>query len=227
MLSITLVTAFLGFMVALQFGVTKEDKPRDTRDIYQLQDDLTKAEKKHVQLNEQLSESNRLLEGYESDDTKSQLQTMKEALDKQKELAGETVKAGTGVLVTVQALAQGYSEAGEGLNADLIRRLINELNTLGATDIAIADERLTNRSPIRMVHEIVYVNDHPLPDLPFPIRVLTPHPSDLKKRLEVSESMEDFAREGLTMMVKVEDRLKLPANGESEKVEYMKPVKGD
>ena len=221
----TIVSFLLGLMIAIQFSGIKEAKPRDTRDVFQLQEDLTKEQQQHIELNNQLSQEDQLLQKYQDDDTNNKIETMKEALQQQKEAAGETKKTGKGVVLTIEPLVEGYFVEEDSLTADLIRRLINELNLLGATDIAISDERLTNTSPIRMVHDQVYINDRPLPQIPFTISVLTPTTSDFKKRIEVSESVEEFARNGLNITVTQKEHMQLPAYNDQQSIDFMTPVK--
>ena len=223
-----LIAVFLGFMIALQFQTAKTPQNRDTRDIWQLQDDLTKEEKKHIQLNQQLADSIDLLQKYKSDSNSTKVTAIKDELKTQKRSAGLTDVTGKGLSITIQPLegANIDNQSYEDVTADLLRQLINELNFYGATDVAIAGERVINISPIRMVHNDIYINDQKIPGVPFTIQALLPKPEDSKNRLSVSEVADNFARTGLGLNIKVENSITLSAYNEKVNLHYMKPVEG-
>lgn len=214
-------------MLALQFQTTKAPKNRDTRDIWQLQDDLTKAEKSHILLNQELSGAQDLLNKYQSKSDNTKVTAMKDASEKEKVKAGLTSVTGQGLEITIQPL-EGVGvgdESYQDVTAELIRQLINELNLYGATDIAIAGERVINISPIRMVHDELYINDQNIPGVPFTIQVLIPSPEESKNKLSVSDAADNFARMGLALKIKTDDKITLPAYQDNIKLRYMKPAK--
>jgi uncharacterized protein YlxW (UPF0749 family) len=225
-LTFALIAVFFGFMLAMQFQTTKAPKNRDTRDIWQLQDDLTKAEKEHILLNRQLSSAQDLLNKYQSNNSGSKVEAMEEALEKQKRMAGVTPVSGQGLSITVKPLeGTGIgNQSYEDVTADLIRQLINELNFYGATDMSISGERIINISPIRMVHNELYINDHKIPGVPFTIKVLIASPEESKNRLSVSEAADNFARMGLGLDIVVKKKETLPAYNQEIKLHKMKPV---
>ena len=225
-ITFALIAVFFGFMLALQFQTTKAPKNRDTRDIWQLQDDLTKAEKTHILLNRQLSSTEDLLDKYKGKSDATKMAAMREALDKEKNLAGLTEITGQGLSITVQPL-EGVginNQSYQDVTADLIRQLINELNYYGATAIAVSDERVINISPIRLVHNDLYINDRKIPGVPFTIDVIIPSPEKSKNRLSVSEPADNFARMGLALKIDVENQLTLPAYRQKIRLHYMRPV---
>ncbi|MGV3488593.1 MAG: DUF881 domain-containing protein [Tuberibacillus sp.] len=226
--ALAFIALFLGFMIALQFQTAKTPKNRDTRDIWQLQDDLTKEQKKHIQLNQELDGSLELLHKYESDSTKTKANAIKEELAEQKRVAGLTDVTGKGLTITIRSLEGTTLEDSsyEDVTADLIRQLINELNFYGATDIAIAGERVINISPIRMVHNDLYINDRKVPGVPFSVQAILPKPEDGKNGLSVSEVADNYARVGLVLNIQVEDNLTLPPYDQSIDLHYMKPTEG-
>ena len=225
-ITFTLIAVFLGFMTALQFQTTKAPKDRDTRDIWQLQDDLTKAEKQHIQLNQQLTDAQALLQKYKNSSDEAKINAMKEALEEQKRSAGVTEVTGKGLKITIQPLegADINNQSFQDVSADLIRQLINELNYYGATDIAIAGERVINISPIRMVHDDLYINDRKIPGVPFTVLVLLSHPDDSKNRLAVSEVADNFARMGLGLKIDADHAITLPAYDQDIQLRHMAPT---
>ncbi len=76
-------------------------------------------------------------------------------------------------------IEQMYDESYVGpvsdtISADLLRRLINELNMYGAEHISIADQRLVNTTVIRDINGVTKVDSYPLRSFPIEIKVITP-----------------------------------------------------
>lgn len=224
----TLVMLLVGLMLAVQFETTKKPATRDTRDIWQLQEDLAKEQKTHQKLLTELDSANKLLQQYEGKQNQSKISAMKNELTTLKKKAGLTKVSGPGVVITVKPLVDPslIGSNYKDVSPMLLRRLINELNQFGATDIAISGERVINTTPIRLVDGQTLINDRRLQDVPYSIKVLTDNPSDLNKRIQVSQSSNEFAREGLELATKVEKSITLPAYTQPIVIKYMKEVKG-
>jgi uncharacterized protein YlxW (UPF0749 family) len=227
-LSLTIVAMFFGFLLVVQFQTIKHPKLKDARTIFQLQTDLAKAQKQHIQLNSELSQSEQLLNKYQSSQKKDLVQTMKETLSQQKNMAGLTPKEGPGDLIVIKPLVGGNDPfSNDGIiTADLMRSLINDLNEYGATDIAVGGERIINITPIRMVHNNLLINDQKMPEVPYAVDVLTSDPTKLKTLLDVSPVLDDFARAGLTLNVSIKKSIRLPAYQSPISFHYVKPVEG-
>jgi uncharacterized protein YlxW (UPF0749 family) len=227
-LSLTIVAMFFGFMLVLQFQTIKHPKVRDTRNIFQLQSDLAKEQKQHIDLNSELSQSEQLLYRYQSSQKENLVKTMKETLQQQKVEAGLTQKEGPGDLIVIKPLLGGNDPfSNDGIiTAALMRQFINVLNEYGATDLAIGGERIINITPIRMVHNDLLINDQKMPEVPYSIQVLTDDPGKLKTLLDVSPVLDDLARAGLTLDVSIQKKVSLPAYQAPIKFNYVKPVEG-
>lgn len=225
--SLAFVAMFFGFMVVLQFQTTKHPQQKDTRNIAQLQSDLTKAQKQHIALNNDLSQAEQLLNKYQNTQSGNQLQTMKGALQQQKLKAGVVPKTGSGDQIVVKTLIGGKNPFNDGIvTAVLIRELINVLNEYGATDLAVGGERIINITPIRMVHTDLLINDQKIPPPPLTIQVLSTKPDKLKEQLAGSSVLDDFARAGLTLDISVKAKLTLPAYPSAITFNYLNPAKG-
>src|ERR1700730_17888058 len=98
---------FFGFLLILQFQTIKHPKVRDTRNIFQLQSDLAKEQKQHIDLNSELTQSEQLLNRYQSSQKENLVETMKETLQQQKVEAGLTQKEGPGDLIVIKPLLGG------------------------------------------------------------------------------------------------------------------------
>lgn len=226
-ISIALITLLVGFMLAIQFETAKKPKTRDTRDIWQLQEDLAKEQKTHEKLISELNSTESLLTDYKGKQDDSKIKAMNDALSDLKKKAGLTQVQGQGVEITVKPLVDDslVGQTYNDVSPSLLRRLINELNEFGAKEISIAGERIINTTPIRLVNNETLINDHRLPGVPYKIDVLADNPDDLNKRIQVSQSSDEFAREGLQLDSVVKKSITIPAYTQPILVHYMKPVK--
>ncbi|MCA0969364.1 DUF881 domain-containing protein [Halobacillus litoralis] len=211
---VSLICLFAGFMVAVQFQTTEaEPEIRDTRDEWEIREALQQEQQNQRELLEKIAGADKTLESYEVDSSQVQLNTLKQSIDVLEERIGLTEVSGGGVVLTISPIffegvsgGQTYPE----VSPQLLSRLINDLNTYGATEIAVANERLTNLSPIRNVNGSTYVNNRPLPSLPFTIQVLTEQPAKLKDYMEASQARDFFNMENLELEVEMEESLTLP-----------------
>lgn len=228
-LSLAIVAMLFGFMVVLQFQTIKHPQQRDTRDVFQLQSDLAKAQKQHIALNNDLAQAEQLLNKYQSSQSGNQIQAMQGALQQQKIQAGVVPKTGEGDQIEVQTLIGGQTPFNDGIvTAVLIRRLINVLNEYGATDISCGGERIINITPIRMVHNNLLINDQNISNPPMTVDVLATDPAKLKEKLDSSSVLDDFARAGLILNVTVKTKLTVPAYQSPISFHYLKstPTQG-
>ncbi|WP_079480369.1 DUF881 domain-containing protein [Halobacillus salinus] len=211
---VSFICLFIGFMVAVQFQTTTaEPEVRDTRDEWEIREALQQEQEKQQELLQKISSADKTLEDYEEQSSEEQLATLKQSIDSLEQRLGLTEVKGKGIEVQVSPIifegvsnAQTYPE----LSPELLTRLINDLNTYGASEIAIGNERLTNLSPIRNVNGSTYVNNRPLPSLPLTIQVLSEEPQKLKDYMEASQSRDVFNIESLEIDVEVKEELKVP-----------------
>lgn len=227
-LLMTIIAAFFGFMLALQFKTITKQEISYTRDIGELQVALAKAEKTHINLSQKLAQTQHLLKKYKKREAEVSIQAMKKELKKLKRRAGLTKVTDSGVTLTIAPMV--FVQSGpynhEPVTDTLLRRLMNQLNQFGATEISVDGERIINTSPIRMVNGQLTVNDHPIDDVPFKIKVLAPKPEMLKKKLDVSQIAESFARSGLQIAAKIEQQLTLPAYEGTIHTEHLNVAEG-
>lgn len=201
-------------MVAIQFQTTTvEPEVRDTRDEWEVREALQDEQQNQRELLEKIRAADKTLEDYEAQSSQEQLATLKESINLLEQRVGLTEAKGAGVVLKISPIFQeGFSseQLYPILTPQMLSRLINELNTFGAQDIAIANERLTNLSPVRDVNGMTYVNNRPLPSLPLTIQVLNDQPQKLKDYMEASQSRDMLSIENLDMEVKISETITLP-----------------
>lgn len=188
-------------MVAIQIQSLQKQDERDTRDTWELRLDIQKQQKIQQHLYADIQEAEATINKYEKASIKDTMNTLKESVSKLKKEAGLTEISGKGVVFTMSPLfAENMDiQAYPKLTAPLVNMFINELNKYGATDIAIADERIVSFTPIRDVNGRLYVNNHPLPSLPVDIKVLAVNPERLLSYMEYSTIHDHFAVENISL----------------------------
>lgn len=219
----SIIFACIGFMVAIQFQSTQNPEQRDTRDLWEVRTEIQNQQKIQQQLYNKLAELDEMLTQYEGQTKQVKVETLKESIEELKMKAGLKEVTGEGVIIKVTPIFQNIDEEQSypSVSPELLHRLMNELNTYGASDIAIANERITNVTPIRDVNGHTYVNNHPLPPLPVTIKVLAADAKRLLDYMQVSQSKDDFAIENLELKLSQKDRLTLPAYGNVPTLEYL------
>lgn len=219
----------IGFMVAVLFHTTSEPVVRDTRDIWELRQDLEQQKKVQQELYNEIIKNEKLIDQYSGDSKEDQLKALENTLAELKKDAGLTEISGHGIVLTIEPLLDDENLLGTStgtVHPELIRRLINELNTYGAQEISIDGERIVNTTPIREVNDKTYINEEPLSPFPVKVKVLSKNSNKLHSEMLTSQSGEDFARENLLLTSKLVDHVTIPPYDHQIRVKYMKE-KGD
>ncbi|MGG6432146.1 DUF881 domain-containing protein [Anoxybacillus sp. D401a] len=199
----TLVSLIIGFMLAIQFQTSQEPDVRDTRDIWEIRRDLQKEQELHKQLLNEIRKYEETLEKYEQQRSENKGAILRQTVEELKKEAGLTEVVGEGVVLYIE---QMYDESYVGpvsdtIPADLLRRLINELNMYGAEHLSIADQRFVNTTVIRDINGVTKVDSYPLRSFPIEIKVITPDAEKMYNRLKASTIADDFALENLLLTV--------------------------
>ncbi|WP_089737727.1 DUF881 domain-containing protein [Gracilibacillus ureilyticus] len=209
---ISSICFIIGFMIAILFETNQSVELRDTRDSWEIRTALQQEQEIQQNLYNEIAASEALLQEYEKQPERQQMESLTESIELLKEQAGLTEIQGSGVIVTLQPIFQmddSYQEYPE-LTAELLQFLINQLNDYGAAHMAIEQERLINITPIRNVNGRVYVNNSPIGSLPVEIYVLTDDPERMINHIEVSESNDYFALENMEIITEQVTELVLP-----------------
>jgi uncharacterized protein YlxW (UPF0749 family) len=218
--SFALLTMIFGLMLAVQFQSILEPAVRDTRDMWQLREALKQ---------EQETQSNLLLEirKYENDENQSAEKTLKETLEELKNEAGLTEVTGAGVVITIEPLFDeevSQTEV-ENIAPDLLKRLLNELNSYGAEHVSIADRRVVNTTVIRDINGQTKMDGYSLNSYPIEIKVISDDAEKLFSRLNGSTTMDTFAIDNLRLTISApKDRIVIPPYDDAIRIKNMKPV---
>lgn len=220
-----------GFMLAIQFQSVKKPIVRDTRDMWELRDALLKEKQLQSVLLNEIRLNEEKLEKYETARKQSKEQALRETLDELKTEAGLTDVVGPGITLQISPIYEEVLQGKQNLtvSADLLARLVNELNMSGAKQIAIDNQRIINTTVIRDINGETKIDGHAIKKLPFEISIIV---DDLKaaeklsKQMAVSKSLQDFFIDNLQINIsKPHDSINIPAYQDSIRVRNMEPVK--
>ncbi|MDQ0227081.1 DUF881 domain-containing protein [Metabacillus niabensis] len=226
-LSFTLLTTIFGLMLAIQFQTIKEPIVRDTRDMWELRDDLKEEQQLQVKLLSEIRKYDEIIETYKLEENENPEAALKETLNVLKEEAGLTEVEGPGVIITIDRL---FSEDILGMeldniSPDLLKRLINELNSYDAEEISIQGRRLINSTVIRDINGQTKMDNYSLNTYPIEIKVISENAEKLYNRMNASTTDEDFAIDNLKLTISEPiDTITIPAYDDTIRVKNMKPV---
>nr|WP_191562701.1 DUF881 domain-containing protein [Metabacillus idriensis] len=216
-----------GLMLAIQFQSIKEPAVRDTRDMWQLREALKQEQEIQSNLLLEIRKYEELIDTYENDESQSAEKTLKETLEELKKEAGITKVTGSGITITIEPLFDeevAQTEV-ENIAPDLLKRLLNELNSYGAEHIAISDRRVVNTTVIRDINGQTKMDGYSLNSYPLEIKVISQDAEKLFNRLNGSTTMDNFAIDNLRLSIsEPKDRIVIPPYDDAIRIKKMKPV---
>ncbi|MGE7768344.1 DUF881 domain-containing protein [Peribacillus sp. NPDC096540] len=227
MLSFSLITMIAGFMLSIQFNLVNQPEVSDTRDMWQLKNDLLKEQQSQVELLESINKLEEKIASYETKRNESKEELLRETLSELKTDAGLTEITGKGVIVSVQPIKEGLllGEKIEYISPVLLKRLINEMYRFDADEISISGQRYISSSVIRDINGKPKVDGYSLTDYPLEIQAITVNPKKLKQRIQGSELMDDFFIDNFEVQITTpSSELTLPAYQNTINVEHMEPI---
>jgi uncharacterized protein YlxW (UPF0749 family) len=207
MVSFTLITMIVGYMLAIQFqSVQKPEVIRDTRDTWQLREDLKKEMELQSRLIKEIRSNELKLSEYETERKQGQEQVLRSTLEELKKEAGLTEITGPGVILQINKINDALilDDLGPSLSPNLLRRLLNELNMFGALHVSIGGQRIINTTVIREIAGETKINGQSIRTFPININVVTEDFKTAKKlynRMLVSQSAEEFFIDNLTVNI--------------------------
>ena len=172
-ISMSVITLIIGVMLAIQYQTVKEPVVRDTRDTFELREDLVKEKERYLSLSREVDSNEEKIEQYETERVQSKEYVLKETLNELKAEAGLTEIQTPGIIIQID-YANEQLLLGQMVNpvsAYLIQSLINELNQYGAKHIALNENRLINTSVIREINGETKVDGYSLDQIPITIKI--------------------------------------------------------
>lgn len=229
-ISFSILTMIFGLMLAIQYQTIKKPIVRDTRDMWQLREDLKREQQLQVELLSEIRKYNKIIETYEAEENQNPEAALKETLNVLKQEAGLTEVTGSGIIITIDKLFSDdiIGAPIQNISPDLLKRLINELNSFDAEEISIQGRRLINSTVIRDINGQTKMDNYSLNTYPIEIKVISENADKLYNRMSASTTDEDFAIDNLSLTVSNPvDRITIPAYDDTIRVKNMKPLESE
>lgn len=224
----------IGVMLAIRFQPIPEKEVRETRDMWEIRLQLQNEQHKQQELHAELNELKSIQSQYESASEYEQIRALNDSIETLKEKAGLTQINEPGILIEIfpEEVTEKDAEQIEEmvtleLTAELLHRLINELNSYGATHIAINNERMTNMTAIRPVGDHIHMNQRPLAANPLIVKVTSSDPDRLLSYMEVSQSRNEFNMHNIQFELKRTRDVNIPAYSDDINLEHVKIIEED
>nr|WP_210363962.1 DUF881 domain-containing protein [Bacillus sp. REN3] len=220
-------------MIAIQFQTVREPEVRDTRDTWQLREDLMKEKEIQSRLLLEIRSNEEKIAKYETERQQSKEEVLKETLSELKAEAGLTDIMGPGITLSIAPAFNLISDGTQvpSVSPELLRRLLNELNMYGAEHVSIDGERVINTTVIRDINGETKINGHTLNRFPIDVNVIAEDANSAEKlynRMKVSAVAEDFFIDNLEVKVnKPEQKVLVPAYQDSIRIKDMESAKKD
>ena len=204
--NLTIVSFIIGFMLFVQYNTVQNPTERDTKDIWEIRNELSEEQKRHSNLLTSIKDVNDKIKQYEEGSEHSPEQVLQQTISELQQQSGMLPVTGPGFKIeikpSIDVIQFGYEV--EAIPPMLLTRLINELNRNGAKQIEIGNERLTFWTAIRDINRNTTVNGRILSKSNIEIKVLANSYDQAKKLYNyilASSLMDEFFIDNLVLEV--------------------------
>lgn len=226
----TIVLLIIGFMLAIQYNTVQNPETRDTRDIWAIRQELSKETETHSELLSEIYVLDQTIMKYGNMVSESAELALQDTVEQLKKDIGLVEHSGPGIIIKVEPSLESVAlgQPVEGISPDLLIRLINEINRFKANDIEVDGKRIIYSSPIRDVNGKTTVNNIPVRNAPFTIKIGTSTFEDAQKmynQLEASSIGDDFYIDNLKLMIgKPEQNITISSYDQALNNQFLKEV---
>lgn len=226
----TIVLLIIGFMLAIQYNTVQNPETRDTRDIWAIRQELSKETETHSELLSEIYVLDQTILKYGNMVSESAELALQDTVEQLKKDIGLVEHSGPGIIIKVEPSLESVAlgQPVEGISPDLLIRLINEINRFKANDIEVDGKRIIYSSPIRDVNGKTTVNNIPVRNAPFTIKIGTSSFEDAQKmynQLEASTIGDDFYIDNLRLMIgKPEQNITISSYDQALNNQFLKEV---
>lgn len=229
----TVILFVIGFMTATQYNTVNTDDSRDSRDTWEIRQQLSREKQLHSELLSEISLLDETLGKYSDEATQDPEAVLKETVEDLRITAGLSQMSGPGIELEIspslEAIALG-TEITE-IPPDLLIRLVNEINRFDGIELAIAGERVINTTAIRDINGYTTVNTEPISTPPFVITITATSMEEARKLssyLTASAIHDDFYIDDLTITIsEPQEELTLPAFDEEINIDHLQAEEGE
>lgn len=202
----SVILFIIGLMMAVQYNTINEPDSRDTRDVWEIRQELSKEKQLRSELLSEIGQMDDTLKKYEATSKESPEQALKETVTELRSQAGLTEAKGPGIVVSIEPSPEAiaFGQDIQGISPDLLIRFINSINSFKNLEISIDGQRLVNTTAIRDINGNTTVNTKPVQTPPFAVKIVAGTMEDTEKLynyLLSSPLMDDFYIDDLTVTV--------------------------
>lgn len=202
----SIILFVIGLMTAIQYNTINEPDSRDTRDVWEIRQELSREKQLHSELLSEVGLLDTTLSKYEETSSESPEQALKETVEELRALAGLTEMTGPGfeVAINPSAEAVAFGEEIDYIAPDLLIRLVNEINRYNGLYVSVDGNRIVNTTAIRDINGLTTVNTVPIQTPPFKIKIASSSMEDTEKlynHLLSSRILDDFYIDNLSVEI--------------------------
>ncbi|MGE6631299.1 DUF881 domain-containing protein [Bacillus sp. NPDC077027] len=227
LLSLTVLMVIFGVMVSIQFNSLQNPEVRDTRDVWELREDLSASKTKELDLLKEIEKYDDMLKKYQNQEDQSKETQLTKTLNELKQKAGLTEVNGSGIELKITQLFSKdlTGEEVKDIPPDLFKKLINEVNMYGADHITINDHRMIHTSVIRDINGTTKMDGYSLDGETVDIKIISSQAEKLYSRLNVSDIKDLFAQENFALTIsRPKEKIHLKAYDGAIQVNGLKPL---
>lgn len=219
-------------MIAVQYNTVKDPETRDTRDVWEIRQELATETQLHSELLSEVRVLEETVGKYENMVNASPEVALNETIKQLKQEIGLDAFKGPGLSITIEPSIESMivGEQIEEISPDLLIRLINEINRFKAEAVEVDGKRIIYSTAIRDVNGRTTVNNLAIKKAPFTIKIGTLSFEDAKKmynQLEASPIGDDFYIDNLRLTIgQPENIITIPAFDQSVNMQFLQEVPG-
>lgn len=228
----TIILLIVGFMIAVQYNTVKDPETRDTRDVWEIRQELATETQLHSELLSEVRVLEETVGKYENMVNASPEVALNETIKQLKQEIGLDAFKGPGLSITIEPSIESMivGEQIEEISPELLIRLINEINRFKAEAVEVDGKRIIYSTAIRDVNGRTTVNNLAIKKAPFTIKIGTLSFEDAKKmynQLEASPIGDDFYIDNLRLTIgQPENIITIPAFDQSVNMQFLQEVPG-
>ncbi|MFC5557975.1 DUF881 domain-containing protein [Ureibacillus thermophilus] len=203
---ITIISFIVGFMIAIQYNTVKKPELRDTRDIWEIRQELSEEKKRHSELLDEIASLKKIKSEYENNNNEELGEVLQSTVEDLRKRAGLTKVTGPGVHLNIQPaeelILSGYKV--EPISPDLLIRLVNEIYRYNGLYIEIDGQRVVHTTAIRDINGKTTVNSVPISNSNVDIYIITEtfeKAEKLHSYLYASTFQDDFYIDNLKLTI--------------------------
>lgn len=223
----TMILFVIGLMTAIQFNTINEPDSRDTRDVWEIRQELSREKQLHSELLSEIGTLDETLAKYEEASDDSPEQALKETVQELQQEAGLTEISGPGLQVNIEpsqeAIVTGQNI--EQISPTLLIRFVNEINRFKGIDLSIDGKRIINTTPIRDINGRTTINGKPIGTPPVEVKIAAGSMENAEKLynyLKASPILDNFYIDNLSVdVMQPQEEITVEAYSEELMLEHL------